>query len=119
MLVRPPDPDPYQNVTDPEHCFADDIKLRTYTDLHELLADGADVLAEGGGEHHHLLLVRRRAEYLLHQVKPKNKNFPEHAEDLTQKDGINTTGENELTLLWQYIYRERVLKTEVNIKFKV
>ena len=33
--------------------------------LHELLADGTDVLAERGREHHHLLGVRRRAEYLL------------------------------------------------------
>jgi hypothetical protein len=49
---------------------------RTYTDLHELLADGADVLAEGGGEHHHLLLVRRRAEYLLRQVKANKNRFP-------------------------------------------
>jgi hypothetical protein len=57
---------------------------RTYTYLHELLADGANILAEGGGEHHHLLLVRRRAEYLLHQVKPLNTIFPEPVEDLTQ-----------------------------------
>lgn len=34
--------------------------------LHELLADGPDVLAEGGAEHHDLLLVRRRTEDLLH-----------------------------------------------------
>ena len=34
--------------------------------LHELLADGSDVLAEGGAEHHDLLLVRRRTEDLLH-----------------------------------------------------
>ncbi len=34
--------------------------------LHELLADGTDVLGEGGGEHHHLLLVGRVPEDLLH-----------------------------------------------------
>jgi hypothetical protein len=34
--------------------------------LHELLADGADVLGEGGGEHHDLLLVWGGPEYLLH-----------------------------------------------------
>ena len=34
--------------------------------LHELLADGPDVLAECGAEHHDLLLVRRRTEDLLH-----------------------------------------------------
>ena len=34
--------------------------------LHELLADGAHVLAERSREHHHLLLVRRGLEDLLH-----------------------------------------------------
>lgn len=34
--------------------------------LHELLADGTDLLGEGGREHHHLLLLGRRAEDLLH-----------------------------------------------------
>ena len=41
------------------------VGLMTYI-LHELLADGADVLGEGGREHHHLLLVGGVAEYLLH-----------------------------------------------------
>ena len=35
----------------------------------------------------------------------------QYVEDLTQYDVINTTGENGLTLLWQYICTERVLKT--------
>lgn len=34
--------------------------------LHELLANGPDLLAEGGGEHHHLLAVRCVAEDFLH-----------------------------------------------------
>ena len=34
--------------------------------LHELLADGANILAEGGAEHHHLLLVGCHTEDLLH-----------------------------------------------------
>jgi hypothetical protein len=75
-FVTGTDPDQYQNVTDPENCVAVLQMIlkerKTYTDLHELLADGADVLAEGGGEHHHLLLVRCRAEYLLHQVNKLN-----------------------------------------------
>ncbi len=38
----------------------------------------------------------------------------QYVEDLTQYDVINTTGENGLTLLWQYICTECVLKTKVN-----
>ena len=34
--------------------------------LHELLADGADVLGQSGGEHHHLFLVRGQTEDVLH-----------------------------------------------------
>ena len=39
--------------------------MATYI-LHELLADGTDVLGERGGEHHDLLLVGRVPEDLLH-----------------------------------------------------
>merc|ERR1719237_716083 len=42
------------------------VHVHLHRILHELLADGADVLAEGGAEHHDLLLVRRRTEDLLH-----------------------------------------------------
>ena len=34
--------------------------------IHELLADGPDLLGEGGAEHHDLLLVGRVLEHLLH-----------------------------------------------------
>jgi len=34
--------------------------------LHELAADGADLLAECGAEHHALLLVGRQPEDILH-----------------------------------------------------
>ena len=34
--------------------------------LHELLADGSNVLGEGGRKHHHLLLMGRHPEDLLH-----------------------------------------------------
>lgn len=33
--------------------------------MHELLADRADGITEGGGEHHHLLVVGSHAEDLL------------------------------------------------------
>ena len=42
--------------------------------MHELLANGADLLGEGGGEHHDLLVVGSRAEDVLNvfpHVYPK------------------------------------------------
>ncbi len=42
------------------------------TNLHELLADRPNLLAEGGGEHHNLLLVRGATENFLKANKHSN-----------------------------------------------
>ena len=77
--------------------------------LHELLADGTNILAEGGAEHHHLLLVGRHAEDLLHITthicnKASNNNLQSNRIKKTnnfaqiihnQKGGGESEGERE------------------------